>query len=180
MKDYDNRDNVTFYFIILRDENDNRQIHAWTDNKDLAKVYMEFHSCKNMSLKAVTNRYDRIVEVINENSQDEIGIYNITVRDPEKKKKHQKNTKIVTIPATSSEMMVIRDEGANFMYTRINYSYLNSAIPYLKNKYQRALQQLFLQNIIMKVTHNRTDPIIEEMEVDQLIVYLRTFPEQFG
>lgn len=179
MKLYDPVDTMTCYFVIL-DDGEHRQIRGWTDSKALAEAYMEFHSCKGMTLKSMTNKFSIIVDIINENTHDEIRIYNITIRDREKKKKHQNNTKEISIPATEVEMMFLRDEGASFMYSRISYSYLNSAFPYLKDKYQKALNHIFLPDVINRVLHNRTSPIVESIQIDQLSLFVRSFPEQFG
>lgn len=179
MKRYDPEDIMTCYFVVL-DDGKNRQIRGWTDSKPLAEAYMEFHSCKGMRLKSLTKKFEDMVDILNENNNDEIQIFNITIRDPEKKKKHQDNTKRISIPATDVEMMFIRDEGASFMYTTISYSYIFSAFPYLKNKYQKALSQIFLTDVMDKVLHNRMSPLVQTIQIDQLSLFVRSFPEQFG
>lgn len=179
LKLYDPDDIMTCYFVVL-DDGKNRQIRGWTDSKSLAEAYMEFHSCKGMTLKSSTKKVRDMVDLLNENVHDEIQIFNITIRDPEKKKKHQDNTKRISIPATEVEMQLIRDEGANFMYSAVGYSYINSAFPYLKNKYQKALSQIFLTDVMNKVLHNQTSPLIQAIQVDQLAILIRSFPEQFG
>lgn len=179
MKAYESDDVVTFYFIVLSDGS-NRRIGGWTDSKGLAEAYMEFHSCKGMTMKSITKPFHEIVEILNENTNDEIQIFNITIRDRSKQKKHQDNTKTIPIPATQVEIMFINDESANFMYDEINYSYLNSAMPYLKNKYQRALNHLFLPDIIRKVLHQQASPLVQSIRIDQLSLFVRLFPEQFG
>ena len=70
MAKYEEGDIVTYYFIIVEDGNDKR-IQAWSDHKELVKYYMEFHKCKYYSIKKVDDIFERVMDIINENANDE-------------------------------------------------------------------------------------------------------------
>lgn len=176
MERYERDDIATFYFII-NDDNNHTMIRAWTDKKQLAEVYLDFHKCPNYRLKKVTKSFKEMIEIINENANDEIVIGNIYMKDPDKN--HGK-PKIVSIPVTNTEITFISEECETFLSSRINYSYMNDVIPYLKKKYREALGDIFLPSIIKKVVYNRNDDINQELRFDQLMVLFRSFPNDFG
>lgn len=178
MARYEPGDIVTYHFIVYNDGR-HKNIRAWTDNKDLAKMYMEFHQCKDFTIKSVTKRIEEISAITEENLHDEIRIHNILIRNTDKRKKGEE-TKIISIPATETECLFINDECSTFMLSRIRYSYLNTAIPYMKKKYRDGLESIFLQDIINKVCNERSSNISESVKLDQLMVLFRSLPEFFG
>ena len=91
MKRYEEDDNMTCYFII--DERNNI-IRGWTDNKEYAKLYLDFHKCKYYKIKKITNTFREVLKIIEENSNDEISIYNINTRS---NKKHESSKDIAVI-----------------------------------------------------------------------------------
>lgn len=180
MSKYERGDVVTYYFVIYEDKKrDEQRIQGWTDDKSLAKIYMEFHNCKNLFLKSITKTIDEIAKILEENRNDEIQITNINVRNRERHKKGEECVGMA-IPATQTECQFINEETANFMIQDIRYSYLNTAIPYLKNKYQKALDDIILWPIIKKVCDNKESAIVKCIELDQLLVLFRSFPDLFG
>lgn len=179
MQKYEGDEIVEFYFIIMND-NGNKRIQAWTDDKQLAKIYYEFHSSKHFTLKRVTKPIGEMYKVIEENINDEIQIANIKIKNYERKSHNDEEYKIICIPATRTEMTFINEESATFMMSRVNYSYIDSTIPYLKDKYQDALNDIFLTPIIQKVIYNKDSKITQLIELDHLMVLFRSFPDMFG
>ena len=116
MDNYSRGDIATFYFVIY--DTDDKIIKAWSDNKQLVDFYLKFHSCKKFSLKKITDTIENISKVLEENYHDEIVLYHALI-------KNKKSSKLVTIPATQSEINYINEECQMFLYTRIDYSYLN-------------------------------------------------------
>ena len=173
MRAYERGDMVTMYVIIHHVDKQGSIIKAWTDDKDLAKIYMEFHQCKDFKLKRITRPIDQLMELINENNHDEISIINLTTRIRNKQK-------TISVPLTDTERMFIQEEINTFFSSMINYSYLYETIPYLKNKYQRALQQLFLNDILKHVIANKPSAIAKHLEMDELKVLYRSFENSFG
>lgn len=176
MAKYDEDDIATFYFIVMLSDDDENRIIAWSDKKEMAEVYMEFHSCKKLKLKKKTDYLYRITEILNENIHDEINIYNINIGDPKKKGR----VKSIQIPATETEFRFINEETNTFLASRVCYSYINEAFPYLKGKYQKALNNLFLRDVMGKVLHERNSKFIEEVQFDQLSVLYKCFSDRFG
>lgn len=180
MAKYEHGDIVTYYFIVANNNVGGSIIQAWTDDKNLAKFYMDFHKSDNLIMKSVTKRIDDIYKILEENVHDEIKIHNITTRNVEKKRKKDPEDMRICIPATETESNFISSEVSTFMASRIRYSYLNSAIPYLKNKYKFALEDIFLPEVIDFVCNNRTPASIQHIVCDELMVLYRSFPEMFG
>lgn len=176
MKQYEHGDIATFYFIINKFGNNNI-IKAYTDSKDLAKIYMDFHKCKKFTIKKVTKPIDEITPILEENIHDEIGVYNIIIKDPDKK---YGKTKEAIIPATMTEMHYINEEARTYMGSRVSYDNLNMMIPYLKNKYQRALHDILLNDVIAYVVHNKHSNILTDIDFDTLMMLYRSFPDEFG
>lgn len=178
MAKYEPGDIVTYYFIVY-DNGDRKNIQAWTDIKDLAKFYMEFHSCKHFILKSITKRIEEIAKILEENRNDEIRICNLMVKNSGKRKKGEE-TKLICVPLTQTESMLIQEECSSFMASAVRYSYLNSAIPYLKSKYRQGLNDIFLSDIINATCNTRSTKIIELLEMDQLIILFKMLPHTFG
>ena len=149
MAKYQPGDTVTYYFIIKELDRE-KIIQGWTDNKEIAKFYMEFHKCKNFKLKSITNSIEEITKILEENWNDEIKPFHIITRN-RNRGKHDDDYITICIPATDTEVRFIREETSTFMTSRINYSLINDAFPYLKNKYQNDLQSIFLPDVIRKV-----------------------------
>lgn len=179
MAKYQPGDTATFYFVINHLDG-KKIIQGWTDNKDLAKFYMDFHRCKTFELKAVTKSIEEINKLCEENWNDEIKLFNILTRNRSKKKKHDDDTVMISIPGTESEFKYVREESVDFVSTNINYGLINDALPYLKPKYQKALQAILLTHIIKKVVYNQPNKVSDMIEIDQLVVLFSTFTESFG
>lgn len=178
MKKYQPGDMATFYFVIKETDN-NKIIQGWTDNKDMAKFYMDFHKCKNFKIKTVTKNIDDIIKIIEENWNDEINTFNIITRN-RNKRKNDDDIITICIPATETECRFIREEANTFMASRINYGLINDAIPYLKNKYQNILQSIFLTDIIRKVVYSQNVKFAQSINFDDLMILFESFPENFG
>ena len=178
MAKYESGDIVTYYFIIKENKND-KMIQGWTDNKSIANFYMEFHKAKGFRIKSITNTIDEINKILDDNWNDEIKMCNIITRNRGKHRKGEEIASIV-IPATSTELAFIREEANTFMTSRINYSFINDAIPYLKNRYQDALKSIFLSDVVLKVIYNKNSKFTQLIEFDQLMILFRSFPENFG
>lgn len=179
MAKYEPGDIATFYFIINEIDSDDKIIQGYTDNKDLAKYYMEFHKCKKFTLKSMTKTIEDISVILEENRNDEIKIYNITIRDP--KHKDGRNTKMISIPATDTEMRFLNEETKTYFSSHICYTLLNEAKPFMKRKYQEALDTILLQKVI-DVNINAKPPakILINSELDQLMLLFRSFSDNFG
>lgn len=178
MAKYESGDIVTYYFIIKENKND-KMIQGWTDNKSIANFYMEFHKVKGFRIKSITNTIDEINKILEDNWNDEIKMCNVITRN---RCNHRKGEEIasIVIPATSTELAFIREEANTFMTSRINYSFINDAIPYLKNRYQDALKSIFLSDVVLKVIYNKNSKFTQLIEFDQLMILFRSFPENFG
>jgi hypothetical protein len=172
---YDEDDIVTYWFVVNKTKYETKQIQAWSDNKELIKFYMEFHNCKRFELVKMTNTMKEIMKVIEENVHDEVMLCNINTRDPKNKNK----IKMIQIPATATEMNYIREESTDFMLSHIHYSYLESVVPYLKDKYKYALKNTLLLDVIKKVIYNQSSPSLEYLGVDQLKIMINLFPDNF-
>ena len=173
MKKYDLKDDCTIWFVVFDDGNSKR-IQAYSDEKEYVDAYMEFHHCKHMRVKKITDRADRMFELLNENINDEIGIYNKKMR--KKKNKYE----MVLVPMTYAESILVNDEVTSLMYTRIDYNFINEAMYYLKDKYQKAIKQILLKSAINKVVYNKADKIINSIDLDEVALLIKSQPDLFG
>lgn len=181
MAKYDVDDIVTYYFIIHKYQGNTgeiTQIHAWTNNKLLARYYMEFHNCKDLVLKEKTDTLKKIVAITEENVHDEIGIRDLITRDPDNKS--GTGWTHIRVPLTNNEARLIDEECHSMLSSSIRYDYLESAIHYLKPKYQRALRDILLIDVISKVLHGKEPNILQHIQLDQLSILYQSFPTYFG
>jgi len=178
MAKYQPGDIVTYHFII-KEMNGDKIIQAWTDSKEIAKFYLDFHKCKYFRVKSLTKSIEEITKILEENWNDEIRIFNIITKNRTGKHKDEEFITI-SIPATETEMMFIREESSTFLASRINYGYINEAIPYMKKKYQDVLQSIFLTDVIRKVIYSHKVKFAQSIQFDELMILFRAFPENFG
>ena len=178
MKKYEPGDNVTFYFVIYN-SGGTSQIRGWTDVKYLAEVYMEFHKCKYYSIKKVDDIFERVMDIINENANDEINLCNITVRNANHKK-GKEETKTLVVPMTDTELTFVNEEINTLLASRINYGFINEALYYLKDKWQKALKDIYLEDVMRKVVYEKYSTFISSIQLDELMVLYRSLPDQFG
>ena len=169
-------DEVTFYLIVSSLGGD-RLIKAWTSDKKLAKMYLEFHACPDFHLKQITDSQTQMKMLSDENFHDDILIANIKTRD---RKKDYPDMCLVSVPLTNSELTLINGEADTFFGTKVSYHLLSEAVPYLKTKYRKALNQLLLGSVMNFVVHNRADKIISQIYLDELLILFRFFPTEFG
>ncbi len=178
MNNYDADDRVTVYFIVYNEFGE-KIIRAWSDNKDYAKAYMDFHKCKNYKMKSLTDTWRNVVNIVNENINDEIELVNINVKN-DKKHKLGQECKLMVVPITTTERILINDESVTFMATRVDYSFIEEAFYYLKDKHQKALKSIYLKNVMDKVIHEKQSKFTDYVQMDELKVLFRSFPEHFG
>lgn len=174
MKPIDPDEYCTFYFIIKYKDGE-KSIQAWTDDKNLALSYMKFHNCKNFTMKKIRKLGKHMIEVLEENTHDEISLFNIGTRDT----KHKYETKSITVPATQTEINFLNDESNTLASSLINYSIINNYIYYMKSKYQKALNNIGLVSCMNFVLHNNKSKFTSLIQFDQLLLLYRLFPENF-
>ena len=175
MAKYDNGDLATYYFVI-NDDGKNQMVQGWTDDKDMVKFYMDFHNCKHFKLRVLTKPFDEIAKILDENANDEIQIRNITVRHPSKRHR----VKYVAVPMTKTEFTFIEEECKSLMSGMVNYSFIDSALPYLKKKYKDDLKMTLLIESIGVTIHGKRSLIIEDIQFDQMMVFILSFHDNFG
>lgn len=180
MKKYDDDDEMTMYFVIRRkkcDKDDPGVIAGYSDNRALAEAYIEFHNCSTFKIKSMHSKFDHICKILEENPHDEIEICNITVRDPE----NRSRSRLMAVPMTRSEQTLVNGESLSLMASRVNYRVLGAMVDFLKDKYRRALSVLHLKDAIAQAEQfSQTSKFIANIEIDDLVVFYRTCPEDFG
>lgn len=170
---YEEGDVITCYFVVEEDRN-HPTIRGWSDRKDLVKAYLEFHKCKKYRIKKMTDVSSEIMKVLEENWNDEIDLYYIQTKD-----KHGELTDMIA-PLTSTEKVLISGETTDMMSSRVNYGYINDAMYYLKNRYQKAFKQILLKQVIDSVVYSKNSNIIQNIGMDELNVLLYSMPDKFG
>lgn len=177
MKQYERGDIATYYFVIMSDDG-KKIIKGWTDSKQLAKFYMDFHKCPSFHMKALTKPIEDFTEILNENRLDEIKIHRIKIRDPNGSKK--KPLRMVEVPMTETEASLIRDAKSDLMGLRIEYNLLHEMMPYLKGYYRKGLEMIMLPEAIRFAIYNQVAPMWKDCELDELRLLFASNPEIFG
>lgn len=171
---YQDDDLVTYYFVINNDGK-NSTIQGWSDNKNMIKCYMEFHSCKRFHVKELTKTFEEIARILDENNNDEIKIFNITTRS----KKHPHRVEYIPVPMTATEFSFVNSECQSFLSSMVNYTFIDSALPYIKERYKHDLKMTMLLDVIGSTVHAKHSKLIEEVQFDQLMVLLYLFNQNF-
>jgi len=177
MKTYDSpTDQATFYFIVLTTGNQN-SVKAWTDNKDMAEFYMEFHNCKNFQMRKMSNKYGEIIKIINANINDEIQIYNLLVKD----EKETDGIDVIQVPATKSEIDIMNDAiNTRCASSMVDYSNMNKYVNRLKKPYQKALNKIGLLDLIASEIYNIPSKFTDNLQIDGLKLLFRLFSDYFS
>lgn len=174
MKSYDLNDQTTFYFIIFENRK-NTEITGWTDDKSTAEFYLKFHNCKNYKLRKVKKIYKRIVPILNENVNNEIEIMNILTAE----KGNKRRVKVIQIPMTRDEFSLVNDTTSTFCSNMIDYSIISNYMHKLKPKYQRALLDIKLPDIIDSEIYNNPSKFTKSIDIDQLKLLFKLLPQNF-
>ena len=177
---YEKDDLVTFYFVIVKDKIHEPRVQAVTDNKDILDFYLEFHKCKNFKVNKVHDYYKNIIPLLDECCHDNIDLYNVYTKSDNPKP--GKEYKRIVIPMTETEMRMVNEEETAFIASLISYNYMNQMIPFLKNKYQRAIKDIRLSDVIDTVLCKTSKPsyFIQSIRLDELRILLKLYPNQFG
>ena len=182
MKTYQLNDPVTFYFVVSSDVNVGKgmQIKAWTDDKDLLSFYMEFHNCSRYTIRKINKTFKEIINIINTDCpNDEITIAYLLTRNKSDKKSSDP-TKSVAVPATENELSIVRDSQTSGCAPLINYTLIHDALPKFKKKYQQVFRELGLYDLVGKELYNQTTEFTELLQIDELMLMFRAFPDEFG
>lgn len=106
-------------------------------------------------------------------------MYNIRIKNNKNRKKGHES-RMIYVPLTSTENMLIQDESVCFLASRIDYSYINETFHYLKKKYQQVLKDIYLYDVMNKVVYEKQSKFTNNVEIDDLMVLFRSFPDHFG
>lgn len=175
MRDYDLKDQVTFYFIILNNGKNN-DIRAWTDDKNSAEFYLKFHNCKKHELKKITKTYKSIIPILNENINNRIEIMNILSAE---KKGNKKRVITVQVPMTRDELGLINDTTDTFCSNMIDYSSISEYMHKFKHKYQKAIVNIGLPDVIDHEVYNNINEFTKSIDLDQLKLLFKLLPDDF-
>lgn len=165
-----------FWFVINMDK-DGNYIQAWSDDKDMAEFYMAFHGTKRFKLRRVEDTLQNLNKMVNDYITSEIVLYNGVTREITGKKPWE--TTDVIIPTTKNEVDVISVERQNFMASTIGYGQLNDVFPILKKKYQEALKELYMWDVIKMVIHNKKSTIVQKIEFDDVRLMFKLLQDNF-
>lgn len=172
-------DQVTFYFITVTDPtNGEKWIKAFTDNRDLANFYLDFHHCPNLGLRKLTGTLEEIIPIVNsECRNDEIDVYHFQMRA---RKPGSDLTELVSVPATQQEYTQVQEQAQTFCSSKVNYHDINEVLPRLRGKYQSALATIGLLDVIGNVIRGKHTRFTREIAIDELRILVKFFPVDFG
>lgn len=178
MKTYELSDLVTFYFVIRPDEraSGGSEIKAWTDDKSLLQFYLEFHQCSQYVTRKLNKTFKEMIKILNENHNDEITIAHITTKSDSKRDP----IKMIAIPATNSELSVLRDSQTSGCAPIINYTAIHDYLPKFKGKYQQVFREIGLYDLVGQELYNRSTEFTTGLQIDELMMLFRAFPAEFG
>lgn len=174
--DYD--DEVVFYVIYSR-ELEKDCIIGWSDDKDLAKSYYEFHKCKNVYMKKLEGIYEKIYDILKDYINEQIFL---------KKLKTIDNNKIIklVVPITVTEESLIYDQIETMCSFLVNYHDIIGWAEYLDKDYFNALNYLYLIDIARAQIygddpeHDKRINIKNFIEFDEIKLLTRLSPTTFG
>jgi len=170
---YDDNDEVVLYFVIKEGTYGDSMIKAWTDDKDLLNAYMEFHSCKQFRVKKIRKRMKDFHDILNENLHDEIDITNIITRG-------KNGPGFIAVPMTTTEIIFLDEETKTYLSMNIDYTTIDEAFYYFKEKYQDAFKKIGLRSVIDHVIYNKPSAFVQDVVFDQAIMLSRTLSDDFG
>ena len=160
-------DFVDCYFIILEDlKKGLNEIVAWSANKTLIKVYLDFHGTKKLKVKKLSDYKKNINEICNAHINEEIQIGHITTAIKGK-------PVIVMAPLTELDLTQINDFSGCFNEIEINYAMLHQLTPLLKNKYREALKTILLNEVVEAVIFPKEGLRVTNIQLDEIVLLHR-------
>lgn len=170
-------DEITIYTTYT---DDNRyELIGWTKNKRLMKYFLKFHNCDKIKYEKCTGSFKEINEIINTHLIEEISIHPIRTKDLDG------NGIDLYAPLTSIEYNDIYDETWFHRTGSVLYNEIGCYYKQLKQKYQDALNILFLDKVIALIEPglNLDDELCFRrcnIERDMLMSLYMVEPELFG
>jgi hypothetical protein len=181
MQRYDLTDKVTIYFAVYIDPNTkDTSVKAYSDNKFLMETYLSFHNCKNLVLRTTTQTWEELIPIVNadEINGRELTILRLNSRNRSNKKRGP--TEIVAVPGIDPEIMHVHDMSKDFCSAIVNYSAIQDHLTGLKRKYQEALATLGLFDVVRKTVYGQDSRFTNSVFMDEVMVLLRFFQDEFG
>lgn len=184
---YDMDDQVTFYFVTYREKGISTPlIKAWTDDKVLLDFYLKFHNKKSFKVRTVKDSYKNVVTLINNSCiHDEIMLVNLITRHREAyrqacTRKPKNGITTVMLPLTIQEHCHVDDNAREFFSSEVDYSFINRFTNRLKGKYQKALGQIGLLDVVDQAIMNKPSKFVRSVEIDEVMILLRFFRGDFN
>ena len=168
----------TCYFIYYIDPQTNEsKLAAYTTDKLLYKMYMKFHNCKDLKVKSVTDKNKNLIKMTNGRGAQKIQISRIKTRDP----KDPYKCMDIDVPITEEESLLVRGNCDNFTTGNMyGYQSIYQILPYLKDEYQEALKNIYLIEVCKKIFGDDYSPKVDDIEIDELMLMIRSEPHLFG
>ena len=166
----------TIYVVIYEGDKElkykNREIMAWSSDKNKIKFYLEFHKSKKLTLKKVTDNRRNLLELINSNINSEVYVHPLIIENDGKEK-------VIYAPVTELEITDLNEFIGSMGEGFIDYRIIYSKFPKLKDKYQKALAKLFLIDVIKYVMFSETNSLVESISLNQVKLLFKFHPNLF-
>ena len=166
----------TVYFVIYNGDKDlnykNKDVMAWSTNKDKVKFYLDFHSSKKLSIKKITDSKRNLLDLINSNINTEIYFEKLIVEN-------NGEESVIFAPMTELEITDLNEFIGLFGEGYIDYRLIYSKFSKLKSKYQKALSKLLLINVIKCVIFSETSSLVESIALNQVKLLIKFHPNLF-
>jgi hypothetical protein len=147
---------------------------GWTEDKNLADFYLEFHHCKDIVVKKYEGPYRGIIGTLNDNANEKIEIYWIRTRIGRK-------VKPVAVPMTTNEQRVLTQSTQTYCQgDLVEYQQIINLLPHLKKKYREAMKFLYFNELARNAIGGETTNFIAFVELDEARLLPKLYPQNFG
>lgn len=174
---HDVDDELKLWLALVWSERHNQWlIHAFSDNEDMFKAYLDIHKKNMFKVKTIKGKYWDIMNVVNHNLNAEIDISHLQTR------MNNGKVKVIPIPATADEMDTFNNARRYLSFTGYDelYSDLYNTVGYLKDEYKEALNFILLGEMcVYALGKPGGTPLLDLMELDELRFFLKVHAETF-
>lgn len=166
-------DFVNCWFVVFDDPKHKiNEVVAWSKDKQLVKFYLEFHGTKKLKAKKLSDYQKNIAEMCNAHINEEIQIAHLITKVDNK-------MIAVMAPVTQLDLTQIHDFSGSFCETDINYATLHVFMSIFKNRYQKALNTILLNEVIEAVIFPKSNLRITSVHLDELVLLHRLIVDLF-
>lgn len=163
---------TTCYLIYYIDpDSKEKKLVGYTRNKNLLKLYLDFHNCKDMKVKPISATLGEINKILDNHVTCNICMKSLSTRDPDSPHK----TIEVLVPLTSDEYLMMQGcRDAFVIDNQCGYRFILQLMSFFKDKYSDALNNIYLGDIAKRIENMKYNEKVDQIDIDEVMLLIKS------